>query len=81
MVLIDDPVQEFIGYDSLEANVKIVKYRKVKSKKDGIIFQLVFNLTPFYAESGGQIGDIGLIESNEEKGLLGAFDDLKITFR
>ena len=65
VVLIDDPVQEFIGYDSLESNIKIVKYRKINSKKDGIIFQLVFNLTPFYAESGGQLGDIGFIESND----------------
>ena len=63
--MIDDPVQEFIGYDSLESNIKIVKYRKINSKKDGIIFQLVFNLTPFYAESGGQLGDIGFIESND----------------
>ena len=65
VVLIDDPVQEFIGYDFLESNIKIVKYRKINSKKDGIIFQLVFNLTPFYAESGGQLGDIGFIESND----------------
>ena len=65
VVLIDDPVQEFIGYDSLESNIKIVKYRKINSKKDGIIFQLVFNLTPFYSESGGQVGDIGFIESND----------------
>ena len=65
VVLIDDPVQEFIGYDFLESNIKIVKYRKINSKKDGIIFRLVFNLTPFYAESGGQLGDIGFIESND----------------
>ena len=65
IVLIDDPVQEFIGYDNLESNIKIVKYRKTSSKKDGIIFQLVFNLTPFYAESGGQVGDVGFIESND----------------
>ncbi|MDX1278514.1 alanine--tRNA ligase [Oceanihabitans sediminis] len=61
-VLIDDEEQEFIGYDTLEAQVKIVKYRKVVSKKDGELYQLVFNLTPFYAEGGGQVGDKGYLE-------------------
>jgi len=63
IVLIDDPVQEFIGYDSLDSKVKLVKYRKVVSSKDGELYQLVFNLTPFYAESGGQVGDKGYLES------------------
>ena len=62
-VLMTDTEQEFIGYDSLEANVKLVKYRKVTSKKDGDQYQLVFNLTPFYAEGGGQVGDKGYLEA------------------
>ncbi|WP_276165485.1 alanine--tRNA ligase [Zobellia alginiliquefaciens] len=61
-VLSGDLEQEFVGYDALEANVKLVKYRKVTSKKAGEQYQLVFNLTPFYPEGGGQVGDKGYLE-------------------
>ncbi|WP_036156464.1 alanine--tRNA ligase [Maribacter forsetii] len=61
-VLQNDNEQEFVGYDMLDVEVKITKYRKVVSKKDGTQFQLVFNLTPFYAEGGGQVGDKGYLE-------------------
>ncbi len=61
-VLSGDLEQEFVGYDVLEANVKLVKYRKVTSKKAGEQYQLVFNLTPFYPEGGGQVGDKGYLE-------------------
>ena len=62
-VLSSDTDQEFIGYDTLETDVKVVKYRKVSTKKDGEQYQLVFNLTPFYAEGGGQVGDKGYLEA------------------
>ncbi|SFD11292.1 alanine--tRNA ligase [Flavobacterium phragmitis] len=62
-VLVEDDVQEFIGYDRLSHQVKITKYRRVESAKDGEIFQLVFNATPFYGESGGQTGDKGYLEA------------------
>lgn len=61
-VLIDVSDEEFVGYDTLEVEVKLTRYRKVTSKKDGEIYQLVFNQTPFYPEGGGQVGDKGYLE-------------------
>jgi alanyl-tRNA synthetase len=70
----EDDVEEFIGYDYTEANIYITRYRKVKVK-DKEIYHLVFNYTPFYPEGGGQIGDQGTIEHNGEQTII--FDTKK----
>ncbi|KJS07174.1 MAG: alanyl-tRNA synthetase [Flavobacteriales bacterium BRH_c54] len=57
---------EFIGYDNLESETKIVSYRKIKAK-DKEQYQLVLEKTPFYPEGGGQVGDKGYLEVNGKK--------------
>ncbi|WP_281336581.1 alanine--tRNA ligase [Flavobacterium eburneipallidum] len=65
-VLISGNVETFVGYDQTENDVKITRIRKVDSKKDGILYQIVLDNTPFYPEGGGQVGDKGtLVSANE----------------
>ena len=65
-VLIPGNVETFVGYEQTENDVKITRIRKVDSKKDGILYQIVLDNTPFYPEGGGQVGDKGtLVSANE----------------
>ncbi|HPH62912.1 MAG TPA: alanine--tRNA ligase [Paludibacteraceae bacterium] len=59
-VTIKEGETEFVGYDLLETDVEILRYRKTKQKNQEL-YQIVFNRTPFYAEMGGQLGDCGVI--------------------
>ena len=65
VVLIENPLVEFVGYELLETQTRISKYRKIKAKGRES-WQLVLEATPFYAESGGQVGDTGLLLSKGE---------------
>lgn len=64
--LLNDDEQEFVGYDHTEIEVKIARYRRV-TMKGKTSYHLVFNVTPFYGEGGGQIGDSGWLVGEEEK--------------
>ena len=66
-VLIPGNVETFVGYDQTENESKITRIRKVDSKKDGLLYQIVLENTPFYPEGGGQVGDKGVLVSANEK--------------
>lgn len=74
IIVKQDDKAEFIGYEYSEADVYITRYRKMKSKNKEF-YQLVLNLTPFYAESGGQVGDTGKLIS--EKGIVRVKNTIK----
>ncbi len=66
-VIVKDVEQiQFLGYEMLESDAEIVKYRAIEEKGKKL-YQIVLNQTPFYAESGGQVGDTGYLEANGNK--------------
>jgi len=65
ITLVENASNQFLGYDSLEVETSVIKYRKVSSKSKEF-YQLILAATPFYAESGGQIGDTGTLHFGQE---------------
>jgi alanyl-tRNA synthetase len=64
-VVLQEKPETFVGYDQLDAETYITRYRKVENK-DGEFYQVVLSNSPFYPEGGGQVGDKGLLENAVE---------------
>ena len=75
-VLLEDEKEEFVGYDYLSLDVKLTRYRKVEVKGK-TKYHLVFHITPFYAESGGQVGDTGILRGTENNEVIRILDTQK----
>jgi len=65
-ILVPGNTETFVGYDLLVNEVKITRYRSIDSKKDGRLYQIVLDHTPFYPEGGGQVGDKGTLSNEKE---------------
>lgn len=65
-VVVNEGEQKFVGYDMTEAETKILRYRKIKQKKQEF-YQIILATTPFYAEMGGQVGDCGTLVCGDDK--------------
>ncbi|HEV7783208.1 MAG TPA: alanine--tRNA ligase [Chitinophagaceae bacterium] len=65
-IVLKEGSNKFVGYDSPEAKASVLKYRKVKAKGKEL-YQIVLDTTPFYAESGGQVGDRGILTTNDSR--------------
>ena len=70
IIIKESKKEEFVGYDKLDSNIAITRYRKINTNRDGDSYQFTFDKTPFYPEGGGQVGDQGYLNQKMVKFLI-----------